>query len=50
MGIVQYDNTPSEHAGMLSLDGGTKVSVGSIIALCVDEFQLVDNPWLQGTE
>jgi hypothetical protein len=47
---VQHVDTHSEHAGVLSLGGGSKVSEGSTAALCVDEFQLVDNPWSQGTE
>jgi hypothetical protein len=32
--VVQYDYTPREHAGTLSLDGTKE---GSAVALCVDD-------------
>jgi hypothetical protein len=33
---MQHGDTPYEHARMLSLDGGTKVSEDSTIALCIE--------------
>jgi hypothetical protein len=33
---MQHGDTPCEHATVLSLDGGMKVSEGSTEALCVD--------------
>jgi hypothetical protein len=33
MDVVQHDDTPCHHAGSLSLDGSTKVSEGSTVAL-----------------
>jgi hypothetical protein len=33
--ILQYDDTPHEHARLLSLDGGLKVLEGSTEMLCV---------------
>jgi hypothetical protein len=36
--IVQDGDTPREHAGAISLDGGTKVPEGSTVTLCVNGF------------
>jgi hypothetical protein len=34
--VMQHDNIPREHTRVLSLDGGTKVSEGSTVALRID--------------
>jgi hypothetical protein len=34
--VVQHNDIPSEHAGMFTLGGSTKVLEGSTIALCTD--------------
>jgi hypothetical protein len=33
--VIQQNDTPCDHAGMLSLDGGMKISKGSTIALYI---------------
>jgi hypothetical protein len=34
--VIQYDDTPCNHVGMLSLVGNTKVSKNSTMMLCID--------------
>jgi hypothetical protein len=42
MSVVQHDDTDSDHAGFLSLDGSTEVLEVSTVALCFDgEVRLV---------
>jgi prepilin-type processing-associated H-X9-DG protein len=35
MGVVQHSDTPNERANMLYVDGGTKISEGTTVAVYV---------------